>query len=318
MSGMSKRPKTARKPRARRSNLSGREFLIVGMPRRAWHDLYHQFMTVRWRVLFAGYAGFFFLFNLLFAAIYSLQPNDLANLNPPNYWGRFFFSFETFATIGYGDMHPQTVFAHIVASIEAFLGLISLALITGMMFARFSRPTARFLFAQQAVIRTIDGRLTLMLRAANARQNIVMEASAQLRLLRDEVTPEGFHLRRLRDLPLVRSHHPAFLFGWTLLHVIDEASPLAQATSETLDADRAALILSISGTDETTGQTMMARQVYPGSALHWNHAFIDTLTPGKDGVDSFDYTRFHEVVPLVEDSAQAPIEPIVEQVLGQR
>jgi len=289
---------------SRRRTIAGRQFIVVGMRRRLWHDLYHLFMTVRWRVLFACYAGFFFLFNLLFAGIYALQADDLANLNPAGYWGRFFFSVETFATVGYGDMHPQTVFGHVVASIEGFIGLMSLALITGMVFSRFSRPNARFLFAQQVVVRPFHGRPTLMLRTANARQNIVMEASAQLRLLRDEVSPEGFSMRRIYDLPLLRSRHPAFLFGWTLMHVIESDGPLAGASTESLTAQNASLVLTISGTDETTGQILMARQAYPATALHWNHTFEDILFPGKDGIDTFDYTKFHAITPLAANDAE--------------
>ena len=140
------------------------------MRRRFVHDLFHLFMTVSWPIIFASFAAFFFMFNLLFAAACSLQPDDIANLNPAGYRGRFFFSVETFETVGYGDMHPQTPFAHIVAAIEIFIGLMSLALITGMMFARFSKPTARFVFARNAVVRPLNCKLTLMLRAANARQ----------------------------------------------------------------------------------------------------------------------------------------------------
>ena len=255
-------------------------------------------MTVSWLRIFGTFAAFFFVFNLLFAGVYSLQADDIADLNPSGYWGRFFFSVETLATVGYGDMHPQSLFAHTVASIEIFVGLMSLALITGMMFARFSRPTARFMFARYAVIRPLDGRLTLMLRAANARQNIVMEAAAQLRLLRDEISAEGTHFRRIYDLPLIRSRHPVFLFGWTIMHVIDAASPLAGATAESLNAGRAFLLLTVSGTDETTGQSLMAKQEYPVSALRWNHGFADILTTDDDGVDHFDYTRFNDIEPL--------------------
>jgi len=255
-------------------------------------------MTVSWPRIFASFAAFFFVFNLVFAAVYSLQADDIANLNPAGYWGRFFFSVETLATVGYGDMHPQSLFAHIVAAIEIFVGLMSLALITGMMFARFSRPTARFMFARYAVIRPLNGNPTLMLRAANARQNIVMEAAAQLRLLRDEISSEGLHFRRIHDLPLIRARQPVFLFGWTLLHVIDSASPLAGASAESLNATRAFLLLTVLGTDETTGQSLLATQEYPVSALRWNHGFVDILTTDDQGVDHFDYTRFHDVEPL--------------------
>jgi inward rectifier potassium channel len=276
---------------------SGRKVVSTGLRRRVWQDLYHWFMTVSWPVVFGGFATFFFTFNLAFAAVYALVPDAIANLNPPGYWGDFFFSVETFATVGYGDMHPQSTFAHIVAAIEIYTGLMSLALMTGMMFARFSRPKARFLFARYAVIRVVDGQLTLMLRAANARQNIVMEATAYLRLLRQETTPEGFNIRRIIDLPLKRHQHPSFIFGWTLMHVIDERSPLHAATPESLEASTTYLLLTISGTDETTGQTMMARQSYSTSMLRWNHGFVDILSSSNDA-DYFDYTHFHEVEPL--------------------
>jgi inward rectifier potassium channel len=289
---------SSKRIRVRRGiNVTGRAFVSRGLQRRVLQDLYHSFMTARWPTVFAWFAAFFTLFNLLFACLYALQPADIANLNPPNYWGLFFFSVETFATVGYGDMHPQTPFAHIIAAIEIFTGLMSLALLTGMMFARFSRPRARFLFAQCAVIRPMDGHMTLMLRAANARQNIVMEAVASLRLLRDEITPEGMPIRRIYDLRLMRHQHPIFLLGWTLMHVIDEYSPLAGQDSQSLADSAAYLLLTISGTDETTGQTLMARHSYAHAAIRWNHGFVDILST-IDGVDSFDYTQFHEVRPL--------------------
>jgi inward rectifier potassium channel len=286
------------RPLTRRLATSGRLVLTYGLPRRPWQDLYHLFMTMSWPRLFVSYAGFFALFNLIFAAVYQLQPGDVANLNPPGYWGRFFFSVETLATVGYGDMHPQTFYAHLIASTEIFTGLMSLALITGMMFARFSRPTARILFARHAVVRQFDGRPTLMLRAANERQNVIMEAGAQLRLIRDEFSVEGSRMRRIYDLPLRRSEQPMFIFGWTLMHVIDEASPLFGATAESFAAAKGFLLLTIGGTDETTGQMLMARQEYLPASIHWNHAFVDIFTSGEDGVDRFDYSKFHDVQPL--------------------
>jgi inward rectifier potassium channel len=284
----------------------GREILIFGLQPRRWRDLYHHFMTISWPRLFASYAGFFVLFNLVFAAFYQLQPGDVAHLNPPGYWGRFFFSVETLATVGYGDMHPQTVYAHIVASIEIFTGMMSLALITGMMFARFSRPTARILFARHAVVRRFDGLQTLMLRAANERQSVILEASARLRLLRDETTVEGYRIRRIYDLPLRRSEQPMFLYGWSLMHIIDEASPLAGATVDSLKATNAFLLLSIGGTDETTGQTVMSRYRYNAACIRWNHTFADIFMTGEDGIDRFDYTKFHDVEPLAAPEAQEP------------
>ncbi len=290
----------------RRLKLGDRRIITQGIAPAVFQDLYHYFMTVGWPQLFATFAGFFVAFDLVFALLYDLVPGSVANLNPRGFVGAFFFSVETLATVGYGDMHPQTIYGHVVSMIEVFVGLMSLALITGIMFARFSRPRARFLFARHAVVRPVDGRSTLMLRAANARQNIVQEASAQLRMMHDEVTAEGLQLRRITDLALVRSQHPMFALGWTIMHVIDERSPLRGETGESLRARRAVFILSVSGTDETTGQTLMARAEYQARDIHWNAAFRDIMEVGDDGTLHFDYGKFHDLEPLADSAERHP------------
>jgi inward rectifier potassium channel len=278
--------------------ITGRRFERIGLQRLLWQDLYHLLMTVSWPQLFLGVAVFFAAFNLVFAFLYGLDATGIANLDPPGYWGRFFFSVETAGTVGYGDMHPRTPYSHTLASIETLTGVTIFALMTGIMFARFSRPQARFLFARYAVVHAVDGERTLVLRSANARQNIVMEANARLRLLRNDTTVEGQALRRVLDLRLRREEHPIFLFGWTLLHVIDEHSPLRGQTTESLRAAKAFLLLTISGTDETTGQKLMARHVYNAESVRWDYQFEDILSTGADGIDHFDYTRFHAVKPV--------------------
>jgi len=296
-----KSPASNRKPRRRAAHrvlLGDREILTHGLPRPFWQDLYHLCMTVSWGGLFGWLAAFFIVLNVVFGSLYALAPGCIANQNPPGWLGAFFFSVETSATVGYGDMHPQTLFAHLVASVEMFLGLVSIALITGVMFARFSTPRARILFARHAVMRPMDGQTTLMLRAANARQNVIVEASARLRVVRDEVTSEGFKIRRIRDLALVREHSPVFALAWIIMHAVDETSPLAGESPESLAAAQGQLILTIVGTDETTGQSVMARTTYRPHALHWNHSFRDILGVDEDGHDVVDYTHFHDIVPL--------------------
>jgi len=293
----------------RRIRLGSREVLSQGISQEILLDLYHHFMTVSWTRLFVTIAAFFLIFDLLFGCLYRLLPGCIANLNPPGFLGDFFFSVETLATVGYGDMHPQTLYGHTVAMVEIFVGLMMLAIITGIMFARFSRPRARFLFARLAVVRPIDGKLTLMFRAANARQNVVQEASAQLRMLRDEVTGEGYRIRRIVDLELVRSRHPVFALGWNIMHVIDETSPLAGESADTLDASAASFILTVAGTDENTGQVLMAREEYASSALRWNETFRDILESDDDGTLHIDYGKFHEVEPLPREPGAAARHP---------
>jgi inward rectifier potassium channel len=284
-----------------RTKVGGREFVTQGIAPVIFQDLYHHFMTVSWPRLFGTIAALFLCFDFLFGCLYRLVPGCIANLNPPGFAGAFFFSVETLATVGYGDMHPQSLYGHTVAMVEMFVGLMMLALVTGLMFARFSRPRARFLFARFAVVRPVDGRRTLMFRAANARQNVVQEASAQLRMVRDEVTLEGLRLRRITDLALVRSSQPAFSIGWTIMHVIDASSPLAQETEESLGRSQASLILSVSGTDETTGHVLIAREEYPSTAILWNKGFRDVIRVAADGAVHMDYTKFHDVEDLASD-----------------
>jgi inward rectifier potassium channel len=289
----------------RRVTIGRYEFLIQGLSRIVLRDLFHHFMTVSWPRLFVTLAAFFLGFDLLFGLLYHLAPGCIANLNPPGFAGAFFFSVETFATVGYGDMHPQTFYGHLVAMVEIFAGLMSLALITGIMFARFSRPRARFLFTRNAVVRPIDGQMTLVVRAANQRNNVVQDAAAQLRLLRDETTAEGLSLRRIADLTLVRSQHPMFALGWTIMHVIDAASPLRSETAQSLHEKDASLILSVTGTDETPGQVLTARTEYTSTDIHWNATFSDILEEAADGTLNVDYSKFDEVKPLASD-AQPP------------
>lgn len=291
-------PTRSRASGLRRIKVGQREVITQGITRPVLQDLYHYFMTMSWPQLFGTIAVLFLAFDVLFGCLYALVPGCIANLNPPGFVGAFFFSVETLATVGYGDMHPQTLYGHVVAMIEIFIGLMMLALITGLMFARFSRPRARFLFARYAVVRPIDGKPTLMFRAANARQNVVQEASAQLRMLRNEVTEEGFRIRRIIDLPLVRSQHPVFALGWNIMHIIDEASPLKTETPETLRQSASSFILSVSGTDETTGQTLMAREEYPSTAIRFAESFRDILELAEDGTLYIDYGKFHDVEPL--------------------
>ena len=279
------------------------EVLSHGLPRAVWQDLYHLTMTVPWTVLFLGFGLCFVAFNLVFALLYFVAPGSVANVNPPGYLGDFFFSVETLATVGYGDMHPQTLYGHAVAAIQIFIGMLYIAVLTGVVFARFSRPTARFLFAKVGVVRPMDGKVTLMFRAANARQNIIIEASARLRMVYDWQSSEGYRLRRIVDLPLVRNEQPLFILGWNLMHVIDAQSALANQTLESLEAVNATFSLTLSGTDQTTGQVLVSRHEYPAQAVRWDHTFIDVITTNDDGKAVYDYTRFHDTEPL---ATQAP------------
>nr|WP_240648362.1 ion channel [Pararobbsia silviterrae] len=251
---------------------------------------------MRWPIFFAAAAVLFIVLNCGFALLFLCGDHAIANQAPAGFLGAFFFSVETLATVGYGDMHPATIYGHVVATVEIFVGMSGVALTTGMIFARFSRPRARIIFAKYAIVRPIEGRTTLMVRAANARQNVIAEATARMRMMRSETTAEGFFIRKLYDIPLVRERHPVFMLGWNMMHVIDESSPLFGETVESLTKSRAELLLTIEGVDETTMQTMQARTAWPPERILWDHDYVDLLHQ-EDGVTHIDYTVFDKVVP---------------------
>jgi inward rectifier potassium channel len=267
-----------------------------GLARAHLQDVYHYAMVLNWPWFMALCAGAFLAINTVFAGLYMLSDQAIANQSPAGFLGAFFFSVETLATVGYGDMHPATLYAHVVATIEIFLGMASVALITGVMFARFSRPRARILFARNPVVSTMDGRKTLMIRVANARQNMIVDASAKLRLLRVERTPEGQSFRRIYDLKLRRDEQPMFILGWSLMHDIDDESPLKDIRPDSAQTADATLILSISGVDETTSQTMLSRFSYDGATIIWGHRYVDVLYTDAEGQAHMDYTLIHDTV----------------------
>ena len=304
-----------RLPRGSREIPFGSRTIIShGMPVPVWQDIYHSALTIKWPAFFVSLAMMFLLLNATFASLYMLGTAPIANQYPAGFGGAFFFSVETLATVGYGDMHPQTVYAHWIATLEIFVGMSGIALATGLIFARFSRPRARIMFSRYAVVRPIDGHMTLMARAANGRQNMIAEARGRMRMMRVETSPEGYRLRKLYDLTLVREQHPAFLFSWTLMHIIDETSPLFGETAESMKAREASLLISIEGADEQTAQTMQARHTWEAEAIRWQHKYVDLLRE-EDGVSHIDYIHFDEIEPLEPSAPPVPAAAIDPQAV---
>jgi len=270
-----------------------------GMRADVWLDVYHRMLRMPWRVLVVAFAALFMAFNLGFAVIYALDPHGLATNGPPlavpPFWRGFFFSVHTVATIGYGNVVPVTMFTNVVVVIEITAGILMFALATGIIFARFSRPTARILFSRRAVIRDVDGVPTLMLRAANQRHNMIYSVTARVSLLVD-ADFGGAPLRRFVDVPLVRSSHPAFALTWLMMHQIDAASPLAPWLVDRQAPGDAELIVVLSGTDEASGQTLHGRWVYGGEDVVWDARFADIIETAPDGWRIIHYERFHDVV----------------------
>jgi inward rectifier potassium channel len=279
-------------------SMSGTGFAVRGLNRR-WSplgDLYHGLLTLPWLAFIAVIVGGYVVANLIFAAIYTLLPDAINGST--GFVDNFFFSVQTWATIGYGGMTPRSTAANIVVLVESMAGIFGVAILTGLLFAKFSRPSSKILFADVAVVTTFEGKPTLMIRVANERHSTIADATAHLTLLRPTVTAEGHQMRRLYDLKLVRDMQPVFRISWTLLHVIDEQSPLSDiANADGFDAADARVVVSMMGYDAIVGQTTHASFVYSTEHVRFGHRYVDATQPdGKEGL-ILDYAKFHLVEP---------------------
>jgi inward rectifier potassium channel len=263
-----------------------------------WQEPYYLMLTISWWEFFILTAIAYVIINVIFAVGYLLGGDCIATLEPNSFGAAFFFSVQTIASIGYGVMNPTTTYANILVTIEALIGTVGIALMAGLAFAKFSQPTARVMFSKVAVITDYNGVPTLMLRAANRRHNQILEAQVRVYLMQDEISREGEFMRRFYLLKLVRDRTPRFTLSWTIMHSIDDASPLWQASSESLVNARATLVISFNGIDETVFHSLHAPHTYSANDILWNHRFVDLFHYNSQGQQYIDFKYFHEVEPL--------------------
>jgi inward rectifier potassium channel len=289
--------------KAREVRIGSRIVMTEGLETRFWGDFYHHAMNISWPYFFICCAAFFLTINCFFAVLYGLGDEPIANIRPNHPEDLFFFSIETLATVGYGDMHPQTTFGHFLATCEIFIGLSILTVMTGLVFNRFSRPRARILFARFPIIGPHNSVSTLMLRIANERHNFISEARAECWISLLETSNEGILMRRFYQLELERNQNPLFALSWTLFHPIDEKSPLYGLNQEKLTIAEAMLIVTFHGLDEQSGHMMNARRTYNNKDILWDHVYKDILSLTPDGKTHINYNDFHETIPRQAEKA---------------
>jgi inward rectifier potassium channel len=286
----------ASRPRFSNVSASRKDIHVIGVERGGLRDFYHWVLTIPWWVFYVCLISTYLSLNILFASLYWLDPDGVANARPHSFVDAFFFSVQTISTIGYGVMTPKSLYANIVMTAEAFAGLGMVAIATGLIFSRVSRPTARVMFSRIAVITPFDGVPALMFRAANQRGNQILEAEASVNLFGEVTTVEGHNMRRFQPLQLVRSRQPMFALSWTLMHFIDETSPLFGATADSLQADSAEIVVALSGVDEIFAQRIYARHSYLPDEIIWNRMLADVLTTNEDGDRVVNYYNFHKLL----------------------
>jgi inward rectifier potassium channel len=270
---------------------------ILGLEDSRLSDLYHFLLTESWPTLLAGIALIFVVVNATFAVIYMLD-RGIENARPGSFGDAFFFSVQTMATIGYGKMSPDSLIANIMVSVEALTGLVGLAMVTGLVFAKFSRPTSRVRFSRVAIVSNRDGIPSFQFRMANMRANRIVDASARVVFARQERTLEGEEMRRFYDLKLQRDRNAIFVYSWTAIHPITDDSPINGVTKEAMESASAEIVVSVTGLDETFAQTIHARHSYRPREILWGRRFVDILERNPDGTLSIDYTHFDDVVAI--------------------
>ncbi|WP_036486257.1 ion channel [Myxosarcina sp. GI1] len=266
-----------------------------------WQEPYYLLLTIPWMGFLLLMALFYVAVNTAFAFAYLLGGDCIENATSGSFSDAFFFSVQTLSSIGYGNMYPTTTFADTLVTTEALIGTLGIALLTGLAFTKFSQPTARVVFSRAATIYNHDGVSTLMLRTANQRRNQIIEAEIRVYLMRDEISIEGEYMRRFYLLKLLHNRTPSFTLSWTVMHQIDEHSPLWQATPESLTKTRAMLIVSLSGIDKTVDRALHASYSYAASDIFWQHRFADIFHHTPQGSRYIDYTHFHDVISVESD-----------------
>ncbi len=266
-----------------------------GVSRFDFRDPYHGALTASWPLFLAVLLALEVGINFVFAGLYLLRPGSIANAAPGSFADAFFFSIETWATVGYGAMSPATIYGHALATLEIFCGMGTTALATGMTFVRFSRPRHKFLFADNAVIAPMDGRPTLMVRVGHGRSQALTDARASLTAIFSERTAEGTSFRRSYDLPLVRPRFPLFVLTWTVMHELDPASPLHGLDGRALAAQDVRLLLSIAARDPALAADVHAMQDYPADRLLFGMRYVDTMVADPQGRTLMDLTLLSEV-----------------------
>jgi inward rectifier potassium channel len=280
---------------------SPRRTLVLPIERRnvrraVWSDLYHFLIDRSWPALLGLIASVYLVANTLFAGLYLAGEESVAGAH--GFGDHFFFSVQTMSTIGYGTMAPRTTWAHLLVTMQAFSGTLFLAVVTGLIYSKFARPTARVLWSKNVILLERDGVRQLMFRMANERANQIVDAQLRLVLARTEITGDGERMRRFYDLELVRDRNVLFQLSWTAIHHVTPSSPLYGLSADQMREAQLQLVGSLIGIDETFAQQVHSRHIYTVDDFVWDRRFADIIGLTEDGLRYIDYERFHHLVPM--------------------
>ncbi len=269
----------------------------VGVARFDFRDPYHLALTATWPMFAVSVLGLYATINILFAALYAAMPGAIGNARPGSLLDGFFFSMETLATVGYGQMYPATTYGHLISVAEIMTGIAFTTITTGLIFVRFSKPRAKILYADDIVVTPYNGLPTLMVRIGNGRTSMLTDLTVRLSALIREHSTEGHSIRRVNDLPLVRSNVPMFALTLTLMHRIDETSPLYGHTAQSLLDGDIRFFLSVEARDTAINSTVHDLKDYRAHNVRFGMRYADAVTVNNEGRTMADLTRISVIEP---------------------
>ncbi len=251
-------------------------------------SVYSRLVVITWPRFFALTIAAYLLVNSVFAGIFlALGPGALhateRDLGLGDFGRSFFFSVQTLTTVGYGAVYPAGTAANIVAAVEAAVGLMGFALATGLLFARFSRPTSKLVFSGRMVVAPFADGSSLQFRVANQRSNVLIEVEARMMLITVELAPDGQLKRNFRNLSLDLPGINFLALTWTVVHKIDETSPLFGKTQEDLKTQQAEVLILVKGFDDTFGQVVHTRYSYRWDEIEWSAKFAPAFFTAPEG-----------------------------------
>ncbi|MEZ0151032.1 MAG: ion channel [Candidatus Reddybacter sp.] len=259
-------------------------------------DFYYRVMLATWPQFFVGAILVYLCINAGFAMIYFLGGDMILNARADSFVDAYIFSFQTSTTIGYGYLLPKNGLTHAIVMVDVFSGLLFVAVLTGLVFARFAKPRARVLFSQQVLITQHRGQTALLVRLANGRKHSsIVNCNVSAVLMMEDRDPESMFERHFIDMHLQRNNVPIFALTWTLVHTIDEQSPLYGLDEAAIESYGTILIITLDGIEDIFAQTVHTNYIYEAKHFIFNKRFANILTRHKDGNRMIDYTRFHDV-----------------------
>lgn len=270
------------------------EIIQKGLKRSLFQDMYYLTIRSSWLKFFLVSALFYILLNLFFGLLYLYTPATITNAQPDSLWDAFVFSFQTSSTLGYGFFVPGSNLTHAIVLLDTLMGIFYVAIVTGLAFSKFARPSAKVLFSDKIVLTNFDEIPTLMFRLGNGRSTQIVDASLNVAALIPYTSKEGLQMSRFYPLTLLSNNNPTFSLTWTAMHQIDENSPLNGKSIEDIQAENILIFVTFTGIDDVLSQTVHTNNRYSSSAIVQAKKFTDILEK-KGNSFEIDFEKFHDI-----------------------